>query len=202
MPKPRSTRMTTRSQTSEPRDDRGDTAGVEGTQPTTQTLQELLEDTPGYERTPEDADLEELERKERAKQQELVQLEEQLRMLREQETQLRIRERIVALEAQEKRAAEMRREIELMRIGEGRSTPSVAEPTRGRKRTAGPEEENRPGSRPRLVTDEPILPMQRMYTARAPKTRDLMQYHGRSFKEARSFFESAELKWRADRGIT
>lgn len=203
MPIPHTTRMTTRSHTSEPREDRRGTAEVEETQPTTQTLQEVLETTPGYGETPEDVDLGELERKERAKQQEMAQLEAQLRSLREHETQLRIRERIAALEAQEQRAAEKRREIELIAMGELELFPSVTETMRGRKRTADPEQnDNRPVSRPRTIREELTPLAQRTYTVKAPKTRDLTQYYGRSFKEARFFFESAELKWRADRGIT
>jgi len=36
---------------------------------------------------------------------------------------------------------------------------------------------------------------------RAPKTRELPTYKGKSIKEAQDFFYQAELKWRKDSGI-
>jgi hypothetical protein len=40
------------------------------------------------------------------------------------------------------------------------------------------------------------------YQPRAPKTRELPQYKGKTIKEAQDFFRAAEIKWRDDRDIT
>ena len=49
---------------------------------------------------------------------------------------------------------------------------------------------------------EPVAPPAARLVRRAPKTRELPTYKGKSIKEAQDFFYQAELKWREDGGIT
>lgn len=144
-----------------------------------------------------------LSRREIDSKQRVAILEEQLERMRERhDSRTALQRRVMELEEQERRAMTLEKEIEQLLEKEEQTTRALYEAAKGRKRIGVTEhQEERPRSRAR-IGDSPLVYREASWRPIAPKTKPLPEYNGRSYQEARYFFDTVELKWRADRHIT
>lgn len=176
--------------------------GVSETQATTQTLvaeqHTTIDSTSGS-----DSDASDFSRREADSKQRVAHLEDQLeRMQKRYDNQTALQQRVIELEEQERRAIALEKEIERLLEKEEQAARALYDAARGHKRTGVVEHtEERPRLRAR-IGDSPLVYREPSRRPTAPKTKPLPEYNGRSYQEARYFFDTAELKWRADRHIT